>query len=167
MKKSGNSTTTANRLLEAPIYFQPIHEDAHTMNLNRRQLLIQTMLTTFSLSAGIAWAAQPVVEIISFAHPPVQSALKPLRDWLASQGSKLRMIEMDMESLQAEKRLAAVGLTGHIPVVVLVDGKYKHTRKDGSSVEFVNFPTGPGTPAGIKATWSAEDVQGILKARKP
>ncbi|TSA09296.1 MAG: hypothetical protein D4R79_13835 [Comamonadaceae bacterium] len=114
----------------------------------------------------MVWAAQPVVEIIAFAHPPVQSALKPLRDWLTSQGNKLRVTDMDMESPQAQKRLADIGLTGHIPVVVLVDGKYKFNRKDGSSVEFLSFPSGPGTPAGIKATWSAEDVQAILKARK-
>lgn len=137
------------------------------MNLNRRQLFIQTVITTVSLSAGMTWAAQPIVEIISFAHPPVQSALKPLRDWLTSQGSKLRVIEMDMESPQAQKRLAEIGLTGHIPVVVLVNGKYKYSRKDGSAVEFLSFPAGPGTPAGIKAIWSAEDVQAVLKAHKP
>jgi len=136
------------------------------MNMHRRNLLIKTAIASFSLSASMVWAAQPVVEIIAFAHPPVQSALKPLRDWLTSQGNKLRVTDMDMESPQAQKRLADIGLTGHIPVVVLVDGKYKFNRKDGSSVEFLSFPSGPGTPAGIKATWSAEDVQAILKARK-
>jgi len=119
-----------------------------------------------SLTIGAAWAAQPVVEIIAFAHPPVQSALKPLRDWLASQGSKLRIVEIDMESPEAEKRLAAIGLKGHIPIVVLVNGKYKHTRKDGSTVEFVSFPSGPGTPIGVKGGWSAEDVQVVIKAQK-
>lgn len=137
------------------------------MNLNRRFLLTQFIVTTFSLTVGTAWAAQPVVEIIAFAHPPVQSALKPLRDWLASQGGKLRIVDVDMESPEAEKRLAAIGLKGHIPIVVLVDGKYKHMRKDGSAIEFVNFPNGPGTPAGVKGGWSAEDVQALLKARKP
>jgi hypothetical protein len=96
----------------------------------------------------------------------VQSALKPLRDWLATQGKKIRLTEIDMESPEAEKRLAAIGLKGHIPIVVLVDGKYKHTRQDGSAVEFVSFPNGPGTPAGVKGGWSAEDVQELLKSRK-
>lgn len=137
------------------------------MHLNRRHLLAQLTIATISLSMGAAWAAQPVVEIIAFAHPPVQSALKPLRDWLTSQGSKLRVVEVDMESAEAEKRLAAVGLKGHIPIVVLVNGKYKHTRKDGSAVEFVGFPAGPGTPVGVRGGWSAEDVQALLKARKP
>lgn len=142
-------------------------ERKKTMRLNRRHLFAQMAAATLVLAASTAWSAQPVVEIIAFAHPPVQSALKPLRDWLTSQGSKLRAVEIDMESAQAEKRLAAIGLKGHIPIVVLVDGKYKHTRNDGSAVEFVGFPAGPGTPVGVKGGWSAEDVQALLKARKP
>jgi len=136
------------------------------MNLNRRRLLTASAIAVTALSTGMAWAAQPVVEIIAFAHPPVQSALKPLRDWLATQSKKIRVIEIDMESPEAEKRLAALGLKGHIPIVVLVDGKYKHTRQDGSVVEFVSFPNGPGTPAGVKGGWSAEDVQALLKTPK-
>ena len=136
------------------------------MRLNRRSLLITSAIAAISLSTRMAWAAQPFVEIISFAHPPVQSALKPLRAWLATQGIKIRVTELDMESPDAEKRLAAIGLKGHIPIVVLVDGKYKHIRQDGSAVEFVGFPNGPGTPAGAKGRWSAEDVQALLKAHK-
>ena len=137
------------------------------MHLNRRHLLSNVAVVAASLTIGTAWAAQPVVEIIAFAHPPVQSALKPLRDWLASQGSKVRVIEIDMESPQAEKRVAAVGVKGHVPILVLVNGKYKYTRADGSPMEFVNFPAGPGAPAGFKGAWSAEDVQLVLKAQKP
>jgi hypothetical protein len=118
------------------------------------------------LSAHLSWAAQPVVEIIALAHPPVQSALKPLRDWLATQGKAFRVTEIDMESPEAEKRLAVVGLKGHIPIVVLVNGTYKHTRQDGSAVELVSFPAGPGTPTGVKGGWSLLDVQALLKARR-
>lgn len=96
----------------------------------------------------------------------MQSALKPLRDWLASQGNKVRVVETDMESPAGEKRVASVGLTGHIPIVVLVDGKFAFTRKDGTPVEFKSFPSGPGTPAGVKGAWSAEDVQAVLKDHK-
>jgi hypothetical protein len=110
---------------------------------------ISTAALLLFLSMGAAWAARPVVEIIAFAHPPVQSALKPLRDWLA------------------EKRLVAIGLTGHIPIVVLVDGKFTFTRKDGSIMEFKSFPAGPGTPTGVKGTWSMQDVQAVLKDHKP
>jgi hypothetical protein len=136
------------------------------MGLNRRTLARSASAAALLIFMGSVWAAQPVVEIIAFAHPPVQSALKPLRDWLASHGKKARVVEIDMETPEAEKRLAVIGLKGHIPIVVLVDGKYKHTRQDGSAVEFVSFPSGPGTPAGVKGGWSADDVQALLKTRK-
>lgn len=135
------------------------------MNFHRRQLL--RLLATATLAAGAvsAWAAQPVVEIIAFAHPPVQSALKPLRDWLATQQGKVRVSEIDMDSPAAAQRLQALGLNGHIPVVVVVNGSYRHQRKDGSGVEFVGFPIGPGTPPGARGTWSAQDVQAAVAAR--
>jgi len=121
--------------------------------------------STLTLTLGVAWAAPPVVEIVAYAHPPVQSALKPLRDWLAQQGGKLRVVEMDMESLAGEARLKAVGLKGHIPIVILVDGRYRYTRADGSAVEFVSFPAGPGTPPAVEGAWSAADVEAVVKAR--
>ena len=126
--------------------------------------------TLLAASASLAWAsaalaAQPVIEIIAFAHPPVQAALEPLRDWLAAQGTKLKVVEIDMETSAGEKRLQAVGVTGHVPVVVLIDGQHRHQRADGSAVGFVGFPAGPGTPPGVKGGWSAADVEAILKPR--
>jgi hypothetical protein len=76
--------------------------------------------TALTMVSGLAWAAPPTIEIIAMAHPPVQSALKPLREWLASQGSKVRVVELDAESPQGEKRLEAVGQRGHIPIAVVV-----------------------------------------------
>jgi len=141
------------------------------MPSNRRQFLNQTAFVALTLPLAMAvvpaWAAQPVVEIIAFAHPPVQSALKPLREWLVAQGSKIKVIEVDMETPEGERRLKALGITRHVPVVVLVGGTYRHVRKDGSAVEFVSFPSGPGTPAGVKGGWSAEDVKAAVQARKP
>lgn len=136
------------------------------LTLSRRRWL--TSLTAASASLLLAQAvhaAQPVVEIIAFAHPPVQSALKPLRDWLSAQGTRLKVVEIDMETPAGEKRLQAVGVTGHVPVVVLIDGQHRHKRADGSIVDLVSFPAGPGTPPGVKGTWSAADVEAILKSR--
>jgi len=137
-----------------------------SLSLSRRRWLATLAAAGASvLLAHAAHAAQPVVEIIAFAHPPVHSALKPLREWLATQGTRLKVVEIDMETPAGEKRLKAVGVTGHVPVVVLIDGQHRHQRADGSSVDLVSFPAGPGTPAGVKGTWSAEDVQAILNLR--
>ena len=118
-----------------------------------------------TLTACAAWAGQPTVEIIAMAHPPVQDALKPLRGWLASQGSRFQILEIDAESLQGEKRLGAVGLKGHIPITILVQGRYRHQRKDGSTVDFVNFPAAKGSPPGITGTWTTADVEAVLTGR--
>jgi hypothetical protein len=136
----------------------------------RRQTRRRWIATLMAAAASLtmlpaAHAAQPVVEIIAFAHPPVLSALKPLRDWLAAQGSKVKVAEIDLETPAGEKRPQAVGVTGHVPVVVLIDGQHRHQRADGSAVGFVGFPAGPGTPPGVKGGWSAADVEAILKPR--
>ncbi len=135
------------------------------MNRTRRWLLSVITGGVLTLAATSASATQPVVEIIAYAHPPVQSALKPLRDWLATQNGRVRVNEIDMDSAAAVKRLDALGLKGHIPVVVVVNGSYRYKRKDGTSVEFVGFPSGPGTPAGVRGIWSAQDVQAAIATR--
>ena len=96
------------------------------------------------------------------AHPPVQSALKPLRDWLAQQGGRIRVVEIDAESAEGEQRLAAVGLKGHVPILILIDGKYRYQRKDGTTTEFLNFPAAEGSPMGLNGTWTAADVEAVL-----
>lgn len=139
----------------------------HIMTVTRRYWFASIASCTLPLVLGTAWAAPPVVEVIAMAHPPVQSALKPLRDWLARQSGKLLVQEIDMETSEGERRLQSVGLKGHIPVVILINGQYRHKRPDGSAVEFVSFPSGPGTPLGVKGTWSAADVEAVLKSRLP
>lgn len=127
----------------------------------RRQLLLAALLS-FALPA---WAAPPVVEIVAMPHPPVKMALQPLRDWLGQQGAKLKVVETDVESAQGEKKLAGVGLSGHIPVVILIDGQYRVKRPDGASVDLVNFPNQPNTPPGARGQWVIPDVQAVLTER--
>ncbi|MFA7322510.1 MAG: hypothetical protein WC000_13685 [Dokdonella sp.] len=99
------------------------------------------------------------------AHPPVKMALAPLRNWLTAQGGKLKLVEVDVESPQGEKRLAAIGLDGHIPIVILIDGQYRQKRKDGVAMEFVNFPAIEGAPPGVRGKWTTADVQAVLTER--
>ena len=117
------------------------------------------------LAAKPALAATPTVEIVAMAHPPVVAALKPLRDWLVRQDGKLRAIELNAESPAGSKRLAAIGLTGHVPMAILIDGKPNHRRKDGVTVSFVNFPAVKESPPGIRGDWLIEDVQAAITER--
>jgi len=134
------------------------------MNM-RRNLLAALAASAVTLAAGSALAAPPTVEILAMAHPPVKMALAPLRNWLAAQGGKLKVVEVDVESPQGEKRLAAAGLDGHIPIVILIDGQYRQKRKDGTAMEFVNFPAIEGAPPGVRGKWTTADVQAVLGER--
>jgi hypothetical protein len=115
----------------------------------------------FLLATPTAFAAAPRIEIIAMAHPPVRMALQPLRAWLSQQN--ITVNEIDAESAAGVKRLAAVGLSGHIPVVILIDGQYQQRRADGSPVALIYFPNIPSAPAMARGEWAIKDVQALLR----
>ncbi|MEW6514219.1 MAG: hypothetical protein AB1443_09470 [Pseudomonadota bacterium] len=133
------------------------------MNARRLPFALFAALSVFA--GGSVFAAPPVVEIVAMPHPPVKMALQPLRDWLGQQGAKLKVVETDVESPAGEKKLAGVGLSGHIPVVILIDGQYRVKRPDGATVDLVNFPNQPNTPPGARGQWVIPDVQAVLTER--
>lgn len=118
-----------------------------------------------TLATTPAHAAPPTVEIVAMPHWPVQKALQPLRDLLAKYDGQIRLVEMDAEAADGEKRLKSVGLKGHIPIVVLIDGKNRFRPGDGKEIQFVNFPAAAGNPMGLNGTWTAADVEAALVER--
>jgi hypothetical protein len=129
----------------------------------RRNFLAIALCSALAFGAGQSLAAQPlIVEIFAMPHPPVRAALQPLRDWLAKQGSGIQVREVDIESPEGVKRMQAVGLSGHVPVLIMINGRHKFRRQDGSPVAFVNFPNTPDTPAGARGEWTTTDVQAVL-----
>ena len=123
-------------------------------------------LLTAAVLLAPAWAAPSVVEIFAYAHPPVVSALKPVREMLGRQGAAVKVVEIDLDKPEAEKRLASLGLQGHVAAAVLVDGRRTFTRADGKVVEFVNFPAGSEGPAAMRGAWTTADLEAALKQRK-
>jgi hypothetical protein len=121
--------------------------------------------------AALAWrhpvalAAQPTVEIIALPHWPVRDALKPVRSYLAKLKGRVRVIELDAESPEGEKRLRALGLKGHIPILLLIDGSYRFKRGDGSAVELKDFPAKAANPLGLNGTWTVADFEALVAAR--
>jgi hypothetical protein len=106
-----------------------------------------------------ARAAEPTVEIIALPHSPVQTALKPVRDFLASLAGRLHVVELDAESPAGEKRISAVGLKGHVPILLLINGSDRFKRPDGTAVLFKDFPLGAGSPLGLDGTWTVPDFE--------
>jgi len=132
--------------------------------ISRREVLFVIGATAVVLFGHQAVAAQPVVEVIAMSHSPVQNALKPVRDFLATYQGRVQVIEIDVESAEGVKRLKAVGLKGHIPIVLLIDGNKSFKRADGKTVEFVNFPVAAGNPMNLNGTWSVADFEAALRA---
>jgi hypothetical protein len=98
------------------------------------------------------------------AHWPVQKALKPVRDLLAKYQGRVRVTDIDIESAEGVKRLKSVGLKGHIPIVLLIDGNKSFKRADGKTVDFVEFPVAADNPMNLNGTWSVADFEAALRA---
>jgi hypothetical protein len=132
--------------------------------MSRRQVFLMIGTAGVALSGGYAAAAQPVIEVLAMAHSPVQNALKPVRDLLAKYQGRVRVTEADIESPDGVKRLKAIGLKGHIPIVLLIDGNKSFKRADGKTVDFVNFPVAADNPLNMNGTWSVADFEAALRA---
>jgi hypothetical protein len=117
-----------------------------------------------TLLAGPARAAQPTIEIIALPHSPVQTALKSVRDFLANLGARVRVIELDAESPAGEKHISALGLKGHIPILLLINGSDSYKRADGTAVLFKDFPAQPGQKLGINGLWNIADFEAAVNA---
>jgi len=132
--------------------------------ITRRTALALIGAAGFVISGRAALAAQPVVEVLAMAHWPVQRALKPVRDLLAKYQGRVRVSEIDIESAEGVKRLKAVGLKGHIPIVLLIDSNKSFKRADGKTVDFVDFPVAADNPMNLNGTWSVADFEAALRA---
>lgn len=129
----------------------------------RRNFLAIALCSALTFGAGQSSAAPPLtVEILAMPHPPVRAALQPLRDWLAKQGSRIQVREVDIESPEGVRRMQAARLSGHVPVLIMINGQHNFRRQDGSQVAFVNFPNTPDTPAGARGEWTTTDVQSVM-----
>ena len=130
----------------------------------------RTFVAALAASAAIvvlaapfaASAAAPTIEIIALPHSPVLTALKPVRDFLASLGGKVNVIELDAESPAGEKRLSALGLKGHIPILLVINGSDQFKRPDGTAVLFKDFPAQPSQKLGINGLWSVADFDAAV-----
>ena len=118
----------------------------------------------FCAKAYEAYGAEPTIEIVALTHSPVRDAFKPVRDFLGTLGGQVKVVELDAGSAAGEKRIKAVGLKGHVPIVLLINGSDKFKRPDGTAVEFKDFPVGAGNPLGLNGTWSVADFEAAVKA---
>lgn len=121
-------------------------------------------IAAIALALAAEAAGTPTVEIIALPHWPVKAALKPVRAFLATLDGKVKVVELDAESPAGEKRIAALGLRGHIPILLVIDGNDQFKRSDGTGVLFKDFPARPGQKLGINGLWSVADFETAVNA---
>ena len=135
------------------------------MATRRNVLAALAVSAAIAALAGVpARAAQPTVEIIALSHWPVRDALKPVRDFLATVAGQVKVVELNSESPEGAKRIAAVGLKGHVPILLLINGSQRFKRADGTAVEFKDFPAKANNPLGLNGTWTVADFETAIKA---
>ena len=134
--------------------------------LTRRNILaLSVAVVALTVTKSFdAYGAQPTIEIIALGHYPVRDALKPVRDFLGTLGSEIKVVEIDAGSEAGEKRIKDIGLKGHVPIVLLINGSDKFKRTDGSQVEFKDFPAKANNPLGLNGTWSVADFEAAVNA---
>jgi len=74
------------------------------------------------------------------------------------------VVELDAGSAAGEKRIKGIGLTGHVPIVLLINGSDKFKRADGTQVEFKDFPAKANNPLGLNGSWSVADFEAAVNA---
>ncbi len=131
-----------------------------------RKLFCLTGLVLFLVGPGVgAWAKSPLIEIVALSHWPVQEALKPVREMLANYSGEVEVVETDAESREGVTRLRSLGLKGHVPLAVLVDGDFRALLPGGRPVKFVGFPANANSPMGLSGSWSAADLENVLTSK--
>ena len=76
--------------------------------------------------------------------------------------TQLPFENLDADTKAGKARLKASGMKGHIPVVIFVDGEFKHSL-EGQEVIFENFPVASDSPMRLDGKWSAGDVKAVIE----
>lgn len=101
------------------------------------------------------------VEIIALNHPPMQPILAQVDGYLWQFGNRVRVTHYDFDAPEGTQFAARKGLSGHIPMVIFINGAQTHTV-EGRPVTFEGFPQGQDIGMGA-GTWTWADLNAVLK----
>ncbi|GAB2715907.1 hypothetical protein [Streptomyces bullii] len=95
------------------------------------------------------------VDVIYLNHPPVQPVLKDIDQVLAGYKEKVSVTRHDADTSEGKEFADEHGLTGHVAIAVLIDGK----------VSFKGFPAGEAPVKSAEGDWEIEDLDAALRQR--
>ncbi len=121
-----------------------------------------SLLATFLLLLPVAARCDgPVqVDVLYMNHAPLRPTLEDLRATFAAYGERVAVAWHDVDTDEGAKFKAAKRISGHVPLVVWVNGSHRH-RVDGREVAFTGFPTGAG-PELFQGRWTVAELRKVL-----
>jgi len=102
------------------------------------------------------------VEIIAFSHPPLRPVLAEVGQLLATYGDRVHVTHYDFDTPEGAAFAKKKGLSGHIPLVIFVNGKDTFTLNE-RKVTFESFPQGQGTGMVPDGAWTVADLDAVVK----
>lgn len=90
-----------------------------------------------------------------FSHFPMQPTKEAIQSACQKFGDKVELTLHDEDTQEGQEFLSKVGLSGHIPMAIYVDGELSHSV-DGKNVAFRDF---------VGGSWRGEDLEKVLELR--
>jgi len=103
------------------------------------------------------------VDIVFLNHPPVRDVLTQVDPVLAAFGDQVSVTRYDFDTPEGAAFAENKGLTGHIPLAILVNGSQTFDV-NGRTVTFESFPQGAGTGMVPDGAWTVADLDSVLQA---
>jgi len=128
--------------------------------MKRWLVLCFTALVLFGAPLSV-FSGEPVqIEVLYMNHGPVRPTLRELEKLFTGYGDKIAVHRYEFFSEEGKRFKAEKGITGHVPLVLWIDGK-STLKVNGTQVGFRGFPTGSG-PASFQGKWDLEILKKAL-----
>ncbi len=128
--------------------------------MKRDLFLCIAVLVLLGFSLDVSASGPVRVEVLAMNHPPMQPVIRQLKDLFSKYGEKIAVSWYDVDTREGQQLMAIKGLTGHVPLVIWIQGS--NTAKTGQkSVTFAGFPSGSG-PEPFEGEWTMRDLSSAL-----
>ncbi len=122
----------------------------------------------FGMSGGQATAVDNnkriQLDILYMNHGPMRPTIDKIKKLVANYKGGLQVSWYDFDQPQGKAFMKKQKLTGHIPLLLILDGQSDFTV-DGREVLLQGFPTGAGPFKQVEGNWSLDDLQVILEQK--
>jgi hypothetical protein len=113
------------------------------------------------LGVSGAHAAKPVkVDVLFMNHGPLMSTVSKMKSIFSGYGNELSISWYDFDTKEGEQFMGKMGLKGHIPLIIWIDGTPKRTV-GAKEITFAGFPTGSGPPM-FRGKWTMDELKTAL-----